>query len=244
MSFLYCRPDESFLYGSVTGTVEATYDQDWLVDGRPGYPVRGTTGLALTATAPAARMVGLIAVVNHNLTGTVAITGGLTATVPAATIGGDGIPLNPFVLTTPTSATSLVMTVTQTPSIVGLLYAGQKRTLERQLQTQPVFDPGEPFAWEGEYGGIGPYDAGVAARRLTGETIVSDTGLAEIKAWYLSTRQGTRPSLIVPIDTVNDAWLVTFRYTWIPKLIHQADGRRSIHVVQFEFVEIPRLRWV
>lgn len=244
MAFWYMRPDESFLYGSVAGTVEATYTNDWLLDGRPHYPVRGTTGLALTATAPAARTVGLIAIVNHNITGTTAITGDITATVPAATVGADGIPLNPFVSVTPTSASSLVMTVSQTPSIVSLLMAGQKRTLERTLQTRPVFDPGEPFEWEGEYGGINPYDSGVAARRLSGETVVSDVGLAEIQAWYLSTRSGTRPSLIVPISTVNDAWLVRFRYQWEPALIHPADPRRSIHIVTFEFAEIPRVRLV
>jgi hypothetical protein len=247
MAFLYVRPDESFMFGSATGTVEATYDANWLVDGRAGRPVRGATGLSLTANALAARTVGLIAVVNHNIAG--AITVG-AHTVPAATLGADGIYLNSFVSVTPFSTSSLALSASGTPSIIGELIAGTRRQLEMQLLSEPTFQMADSYDWEGEFSSLAPYDPGLTSRRLIGETILSDTGLADVHAWHASTRRGTRPTLIVPIDTVNDPWLVTFTYRWTPVIFLDAaiiagnPGARSVHRVQFEFVELPRYRWV
>lgn len=245
MSFLYVRPDESFMFGSVTGTVDSDYNADWLVDGLAGRPVRRASGgLSLTATALASRSVSLLSVVNHNISGAVGITGGVTATIPAATLAEDDIYLNPWVRITPVAATSLVMAASGTPAIVGELYAGTCRELERQLLTEPEFDLSEPFEWEGEFSSLAPYDPGISdPRRLAGETIVTAQGMADIHAWYRSTRRGTRPSLIVPIDTVNDAWLVTFRYRWSPVFMLQGSPGRELHRVSFEFLELPLVRW-
>lgn len=245
MSFLFCRPDQSFMFGTVSGTVDSDYNANWLLDGLAGRPVRRASGgLALTATAPASRSVGIVAIVNHNIAGSVAISGGVTATIPAATKTEDDIYLNSFVRITPVSASSLVMTAAGTPAIVGELYAGQVHELERQLAVEPEFDLAEPFDWEGEFSSLAPYDPGLSdPRRLSGETIVSGTGLDEIHAWYRSTRRGTRPSLIVPVNVVNDAWLVTFRYRWRPHMMIDSNPARSLHKVSFEFLELPRVRW-
>lgn len=243
MSLLYVRPDESFMFGSVTGTVDDTYLANWLVNGSPGYPVSGATGLTLTVTALASRTVSLVAIVNHNLTGTVAISGGVTATIPAATIGADDIPLNSFVSISPVPATSLVMTVAESPSIVGELIAGTARTLQRQLKTGVEWDPGDSLEWEGEFSSLPPYDRGLTARRLTGETLVNQAGLEDIQAWWLSTRKGSRPTLIVPIDRINDPWLVTFSYRYQTIIQGKTSVHPGIHRVQFEFSEIPRVRW-
>ena len=188
MSFLYVRPDEGFIGGTVAGTVDDTYQADWLIDGAPGYPVSGVAGLSLTATAPAPVEVSLIAVCHHNLTGTVAIGGDVTATVPAATIDADGIPLNSFVQISPVAAVDTVtLTVAESPSIIGELIVGRARTLERQLLTGVEWDPGEAALWEGEFSSLPPYDPGVAGPRvLTGETLVSQDGLEAIAAWWAS----------------------------------------------------------
>lgn len=243
MAFLYVRPDEAFTYGSVSGTVDTTYEANWLVNGAPWMPVSGAGGLTLTVTAPASRLVGLVAVVNHNLTGTVAISGGVTATVPVAAVDADGIPYNPWVAVTPVSASSLVMTASGSPSIVGELIAGVKRTLQRQLHTGVEFDPDEPFDWVGEFSSIPPYDPGYEGRRLQGEALLTQAGLDDVHAWYASTRRGTRPTLIVPIDTVNDAWLVFFRYRYQTIIQGKTGVHAGLHRVQFDFTEIPRVRW-
>jgi hypothetical protein len=243
MSFHYVRPDEAFTYGSVSGTVDATYDANWLVNGSPLAPAVGASGLTLTVTAPAARTVSLLAAVNSNVTGTIAISGGVTGTIPAAAAAPDGAFLNPWVAITPVSASSLVMTVGQSPSIVGELVAGTMRTLERQLLVDPEFDPSEPLPWLGEASSLPPYDPGVVARTLVGETIVTQAGLEEIHAWYRSTRRGSRPTLIVPVDTVQDAWYVTFRYTFAPHMHGKTGVLPGMIRVRFAFTEVPRVRW-
>lgn len=230
------------MFGSATGTVDADFDADWIVDGNPGRPVSAAAGLSLNVTAPASRTVSILSIINHNISGSVGITGGVTATIPAATLNKDDIYLNPWVQISPVSASTLTLTAAGTPAVIGELFAGKLRMLERQLLTEPEFDLSDPFEWEGS--AMPPYDPGISdTRRLVGETIVTGTGLADIHAWYQSTRRGTRPSLIVPIDTVNDAWLVTFNYTWRPVYILQGSPEVSLHRVAFEFVEIPRVRW-
>jgi hypothetical protein len=248
---IYVRPDESFMFGTVAGTVDTDYLANWLLDGRAMYPVRRSSGgLSLTVTAPASRSVSLVAVVNHNIAGTVGISGGVTATVPAATLSPDGSYLNSFTTIAPVTASSCVMAASGTPAIVGELIVGTARTLERNLLTEPEFEMADPFEWEGPAGSLPPYDSGVAdPRRLRGDVLVSDTGLEAIHAWYRSTRRGVYPSLIVPIEDINDAWLVTFRYTWTAVFYFTAALRaafprtRSIHRVSFEFLELPRVRW-
>lgn len=240
----YVRPDESFMFGSCTGTVDADYNASWLVDGRATRPVRlASGGLSLTATALSARTVSLVAIVNHNIAGTVGITGGVTATIPAATLEKSGIYRNSFVSITPVSATSLVMAAAGTPAIVGELIAGTKRELKRQLLSGPEFTPPEIAEWEGEASSLPPYDPGVAVRRLSGETILNDNGLQEVHDWHASTGGGSRPTLIVPVSTVNDPWLVTFSYQWRSVFQFDAAPSQSLHRVSFEFVEVPRVRW-
>lgn len=233
------------MFGSAAGTVDADYDANWLVDGLASRPVRRASGgLSITATALASRSVSLVAIVNHNISTSVGITGGVTATIPAATLDDDGIYLNSFIRITPVAATSLVMAASGTPAIVGELYAGTARQLERQLLVEPEFDLADPFEWEGEASSLAPYDPGLSdPRRLAGETILNGDGMDDVKAWYASTRRGTRPTLIVPMDDVNDPWLVTFRYTARPHMIIAGSPGRSIWRVFFEFLELPRVRW-
>ena len=58
-TFRYIRPDRIFALGdsdAVTGSVDATYNANWLVDGRTSYPVRKTgtsISLAIASTAQA-----------------------------------------------------------------------------------------------------------------------------------------------------------------------------------------------
>lgn len=242
MAFGYIRPDESFMFGSVAGTVDDTYAADWLVNGSPSRPVVGASGLTLTVSATS-QLVNYVAVVNHNLTGTVAISGGVTATIPAATLDANGIPRNSGVAITPVTASGLVMTVAESPSIVGELVAGRLRTLQRQLLVDPEFAASDPYEWIGESSSIPPYDPGVEGRRLAGETLVNQTGMDEIHAMVRSTRRGTRPLLILPVDRVNDPWLVTVSYTWAPHIEGKTGVHAGIYRVHFQFVEIPRVRW-
>jgi hypothetical protein len=244
----YVRGDESLLFEPVSGTVDATYDEDWLTDGRPNFPVRTTGNLSLTVT-PGATLTGVdvIAIHHHAVkqAATITLSGSVSSTIPTAAWPPDDIPKNWFrKLTTPVSVSSLGLAVTGNtdPVIIGGLFAGKSRTLEEFLMLGRTVDPGQPFRWEGEYGTVPPYDSGNGPqRRMTGQAYLTDAGLDDVEAWYLSTRSGTIPTLIIPEDDVNDAWLVTFHYT--AQDFANAERPNARYSVNFEFAEIPRVRW-
>ena len=245
MSFLFSPPDQSLIGSTVTGTVDADFFADWLTDGRPGYPVKATGTLSLAIAASPAVSVGIVAAINHNLDSgnTVDLTGDVTATITAPAARRHAIPRNPYALVAPAvpvSALTVAVTGNSVPVVLGEFWGGTLYTLEWPLLTEPDYDPGEPFEWEAS---LPPYDDGQEVRRLAGETYLSDVGLADVEGWWESTRRGTQPSLIVPDSLVNDAWLVTMRYSVQSIWLHDTDPTQSLHHVQFEFVELPRTRW-
>jgi hypothetical protein len=237
----YVRPDESIMFWAVSGGVDVSYQAAWLTDGLPGRPVRGSGGLALNAIGPT-RTIGLVAAINTNVTGSITTSFG---TIPAPTLGPDGINLNPWLAVAPSAWGTVTMFASGNPAIVGELYAGNSRTLERDLLVEPDFDTADVFPWEGEFSSLAPYDNGVTFRRLAGQTIVSQAGMTDIENWWLSTRRGTRPTLIVPFEDKNDAWLVVFKYR-AKSLYRDPVGSATpgqVWGVSFEFLELPRYRW-
>lgn len=238
----FVRPDRSLLFAPVTGDVDATYSPSWLTNGNPAYPVRLSDGDLALAVAPAVAVsADVFAIHHHNIpqAATVSLSGDITSTIPTAAWRADDIPLNWFRrLTTPVSVDSITVTVTSNPSasIVGGFYAGLSYQFTDDLLIGRSFDPGLPFLWESEYSLIPPYDPGIARpRRLSGSMIMGDEDYAELQAWDLSTRNGTRPSLIIPDDDVNDAWLALFSY--------RETFDTAWHYVTIEIAEIPRVRW-
>ncbi len=232
-------PHQSLLYAPVVGSVDADYQAAWLTDGRPTFPVQKTGGtISLTVTPAAAQDVDVIAVCHHSLrqAATISLGGSLASSIVTAAALPDGIPLNWFrKLSAPASVSSLVLDVTGNvdPVVIGLLYAGLSTELSLDFRQGREFDPGRPFAWEGA---MLPYDDGFAEpRRLRGELFPTSAEYAALVACTQAMRKGTRPALIIPDDTVNDAWLCTFQ--WTEALI------AGNHFVTMEIVEIPRVRW-
>lgn len=241
------------MFAPVTGTVDAGYVNTWLTDGRPSFPVRRTGTLTLTVTPASAKMVDLIALHHHNVDGgaTVTLGGSLSSTIPTVAEPPDGIFPNIYqLLTTPVSVSSLVLGIAgNTDPVTTSLYAGLSHTLT-PLRLGRVRNPSVPFEWEGETLTQAPYDPGVAdPQRLRGDCVIDETELQEVTDWYLSTRRGTRPTLIIPDDNYNEALLTIFRYS----VTDLAPGEypegsppnepEALFQVEFEFVEIPRLRW-
>lgn len=244
--FRYSRPDESFIGAASTGTVDADFNALSLCDGRPGDAVKRTGGLSLTAYATGRVPVGVVAVCNHDLSSggrAEIVFAGSTTTVNVDSSGlpANDIPLNAYALLTETCSSGL--TITTTGAVLGELWAGRVRTLERGLMVDSNLLPPDPYQWAGTFGSIPPNDEGVEARRLSGTAIVSDTGLADIEEWYRATRRGVYPSLIIPFDGVPDAWLVTFGYSVVVTWKHPTLPSKSIYKVAFEFTEMPRTRW-
>lgn len=245
---IFVRPDESLLGSSVAGTVDATYTADWLTDGRPAYPVRrtGNLSLAMTPVGSPAPSCDVFAVHHHNLdaAATITLSGDVSTTIPTDGVPPDLIRNNWYRrITAPVPVDSLTLAITgNSGPIVTSFYAGLGRELETPLFLGRGIEPSEPFAWEGEARLQAPHDPGYAEpRRLRGECVLTEDGLTDVRDWYASTRRGTRPTLIIPDENYNDAWLVVFRYT--AQDFAPGDYPDALHAVTFEFVEIPRLRW-
>lgn len=230
-------PHQSLLYAPVSGSVDADYVNTWLTDGRPGFPAKYTGTLALTVTPAAPQSVDVICLHHHNVRAAAVVTlggslsGGITTVAPFS----DAIFPNVFrLLTTPVSVTSLVLGVSgNTDPVVTSLYAGLSTEISADFGHGRSFDPGKPFPWEST---MAPYDDGMAApRRLSGAWLPTDAEYAALIACTQAMRNGTRPALVIPDDTVNDAWLCTFQ--WTEALVG------GNHMVTIEIVEIPRIRW-
>ena len=236
MAFRYVA--NNLLRGSgISGTIDATYQLSWLTDGNPGTPIQRTGNLSLSVTPPAEVTVDTFALVHHTVSVTASISGAASASITAGALEEDGTRLNPFAVITPATFTgALTLTVNSNPTavVIGELYAGLSNTLDYDFDLN--FDPGRPFAWEGEFSSIPPYDRGLSEpRRWSGDLVLTDTGYAKVRAWYTATRRGTLPSLIIPNDEINDAAIVLFSY--------RRQYLDMIHRVTLELIEIPRTRW-
>src|SRR5215213_1557887 len=138
MGMPYLRADENILYGgTVTGGAAATYDDDWLVDGR-NRPAKGGTSINWTATGtsgPANLGAGFVAVVHsHNIDAgkNVGIGGHLSGVGVSLAARTNNIPVDLWIPATP--RTTLPSTVSITVSgnsaavTIGELIAGPIRT--------------------------------------------------------------------------------------------------------------------
>lgn len=243
----FLRPDEMWSLGATTtGTVDATYLPAWLTDGKPGRPVRSTTGGISLSMAGTAGEVGLVAIHHHNLIVAATVGGDVTATItPAATRPPNGIQLDPFTLVSPAvgSVDALTLTVTGNDDdvTIGEFIAGKVREIT------PVMVEGHGFGHEDfaqEPGGlflsVMPYDLGQERRRLVGKQIYNWADTSVLLAGWQAQRSGSKPCGLVPHPDVNDFWLVQFK-----GFKYQQVGTRDMDwfLVEFEFVEYPRSRW-
>lgn len=247
-SLFYVRPDENWASGGTvtltSGTVDSDYEASWLVDDRPGRPVRCTSGSATFRIAAASGEVGLIAVCHHRLGAgqVVTVSNGVSATITANTpTPPNGIPLNPFTTVTPTNVTAVDFAISNNPTdvLIGEIIAGKKRTL--RLPTLKTDDRGmgdHSRSVGSEFPSIPPYDPGLASRApWKGTFLLTTSELDAVIAWYESQRNSTRPSLVVPNTSVNDAWVCFLQAPQYKPL------GPAFWSVQLTFVEVPRSRW-
>lgn len=257
--FLYVPPVPSLMYAAVTGTVDADFNANWLTDGLPGFPVKVSGAIDLTITPSAALTADLFAVCHHNIPAGVPVTlsdvGSPSSTLVTVTPSDwpdDDIPQNPWTrLDTPIVLSTARLEVAAqggSPAdglVIGELFGGLAQELEYELFIDQDWDESKPFPWESA--SLAPYDDGTSdPRRIRAQTIVSDIGMAAIRSWYRSTRRGTLPTLIVPDDRMNDAWLAQFQYSLRPMWLADISSpmtNESLIPVTFEFVELPRTRW-
>lgn len=234
-------PHRSLMFATVTGTPDATYQASWLVDGRGNYPLKKTGAFSFALAKSPAQDVDVIAVCLHNIraAATISLTGDVTNTIPTSAHPSNAIPHNWFrLLTAAVSVDALTIAITGNvdPITIGELYAGLSWEPESGLKHGRSLSPGEVLQRLGEHGLTMPFDDGVSAPRgMSGELALTSAEFAELKDMHAAQRNGSRPCLFIPDDTINDAWLCVFNFT------EQTTG--GTHFVSIEFMEIPRIRW-
>jgi hypothetical protein len=232
-------PDDSWMFSAVAGTPNAGFSEDWLVDGRPNFPVEWS-GSALTVTPSPSLMVDVVAVWGHNIIqgATITLGGSLSGTIGTETWPRDGIPHGWFkLLPTPVSVATATLAVSGNGDdpVVSEFYGGLSVEYP-DFQHNVEFDPSEPFEWEGEGLNMNPLEVGISGpRRISGTITLDDTGYEELKGMNLSTRRGARPVLLIEDDSVNDAMLVQLRWT-----ARHNEGNWDIGL---EVLEISRPEW-
>jgi hypothetical protein len=246
--FLYMRPDEMpTLNQPVTGGPTDTtglqpHSPNWLTDGRPGRPTRGTSGSAdwiITCALPGS--VNFLVAVNTNLDAglPISVTGDVTGSLLSSR-RSDGIGHNPWELVTltPNVGSLHVIIAGNTNTIVfGEFFAGLARTLRRGTQPggnqQKEYRVVRPNMWSSVPG----YDVEQDRWWKSYSVIVDHAEFRAIQEWEESTHRGLLPSIIVPDTRVNDAFAVKFL-----GFEYFKNGPEEYHVT-LRFIEYPRKRW-
>jgi hypothetical protein len=232
------------LNGSASATVDTDYDANWLVDGRPGRPARGTGGsFSATITNASSGNVNFVALVNHNLTSSVTVGGGVSGTITAPTTQQNGIPLNGFVsitLAAGVSSFTLSGSTSAAAWVVGGAYAGEATSLILPIYTSDEIDEDDlPRPIEMDLASIPPYDPGLHRRTWSGTWPALTTAERDSLIGALhAQRARTRPTVVARTTDTNDAMC-----GFITQLSHRPSEAPLRHEVSMTFEEIPRVRW-
>ena len=240
----FMAPDDIMtLYGTVSGGAATGYEDDWLVDGKPGRPAKTTTSTPpWVITGPTSKTVSLVVVANHNIDAgkTIAITGGVSVNLTGPAARGNGIPVNPWaIVQSPASTNTITVTISgnSVALIVGEVLAGTLSDVDKGLLMGATTEYLSGSDRTGSsLASLMPYDEGVVQRSISGTVIGPQATMDALEGWWEATRGDSRPSVLIPYEDLNDAWvghLTNFRAQTVSNLWR----------ITFTFVEFPRSRW-
>lgn len=247
MAFLFVSPaNQVSLYAGVSATVDSDYTDDWLCDGRPLRPIRGTsTSFSATVTPLAAGAVDFLGVSHHNLSVGCVFGGDVTGTVSAGALDGDGIRLNGFTTISPVAGVdSVTVSVTSNGAtvIIGEIFFGSATTIRgpfyRDFSVEVRDHAREP---DNDLSDVTAYDDGSEGGRTFSATwpAITTAEKDSLIACFKAQRNKTRPTLIVPDSTINDLWVGYIQSVKV-KPDDAVAGRWEVSLT---FHEIPRRRW-
>ena len=243
-AFRYMRPDELMTKdATVTGTIDTAYQPSWLCDLRPGYPVRGTAGGALSLTISGTTKTCDLLVASHLRIGAtidITIGGGLTATLDSRGVGADGIPNHRWEVITPASASGCTFSATGDSQaiICGEFFAGASRTLARRLRAGATRTTNRfSIPANAEFASVTGYTKGLFSLTLAGDQFfISESEITDIENWYRACGDGTLPSVVIPDDEKDICHIVKF----LGYEVTEADAMLN---VAFSFEPFPLTTW-
>jgi len=237
----------SLFQSAACGTVQTTYDAAWATDGIPGRPIKSTsTGIAVTITGTAG-MVDLVVVSHSNIwsPATITLSGDISTSIAVPAARPNNIPFNYFVLLgSPVSVDSLTVTVASNASnvVIGEILAGLSEEWnllsDDNEGTYEIF----PIAVDdSEITSVPGYSRGRERRSLRGSNYASATDYTFLNNWMAATWDNTRPSVIIPNENDNDAWVVKLNTSFSFSQIIGDPSR--LYKASIGFTEFPRQRW-
>ena len=245
-SFYYLSPaNQVSLFAGVTATLDSDYTPAWLCDGRARRPVRSTnTSLSATIAPLVAGTVSFVAVCHHNLSVNASFGGDITATVAAGALQDDGTRLNGFTTIAPVAGVdSVTLTVTSNGAtvVLGEVFFGSHTTLSLPFYRDNGFeeeDAARPP--ENDLSDIPGYDTGEGVGRVWTATwpVLTQAELDGLRACRTAQRNRTRPTVIVPNTSVNDAWVC-----FITKISYKPGNTPNKWQVSATFEEVAQVRW-
>jgi len=244
------RPDENILYGgAVSGGAASGFSDDWLVDGVVNKPAKATTGTQTwTVTPLVAGTVDFIAVANHNIDAarTITIGGDVSATLAGPAARANGINVNPWAqVSSVAGVDNITIGVSGNSSAltIGEFFAGKLRESSYGMRVRTPFTPSySGIRHETDGGTALIYELPFVRRGISTSMGADDSDLEQFLAWFEAARANTRPSVIIPFDDQQDAWVVEFlRLTYEPILYQSSSS--ATYMVTMEFAEFPRYRF-
>lgn len=259
-NLVYCLPSDNFASGVTptvdTGTADSDYPVTNVVDGVPSTPVRftGTSG-SIVFDLGSACQVDLVAVIAHNLNGTVTIQGhssnswgapSVSVTVPTVTQDPDGYWPNRWVdlsVAVPTAGSRtlrywrLVVAGNTANLSIGEVWLATRRQLTmnyswgyREVNAAPSVvhrtDAGVEFR----------YSYGTRQRRLDAELEATDAVVDAMRTLWVAARGRARSFLIVPLGDTGEVWQVRCTDDQVP-VTRIFDDHASVPVL---FDEVSR----
>lgn len=244
MNLLILPPDAIHSRGSsVSGTVDATYDADWLCDGISSRPIRGTgTTHAYTCTFPATGDVNFVALINANTVNVNgAVSGGVTATLTANPVRANGLRRNPYAYITPVvgvSAVTLTITSNAVVPTIGEFVAGEAYEFERHIR--PGSDTGfyaKNIPRDDDYDYLPSKDKNAYGRIRQIEIIATQSGANILEDLWDAQRGESAGFVMVPTPGDNDAWWGRMTAFGIRK------QGPDVFPIRFTFREYASNRW-
>jgi hypothetical protein len=258
---LYIPPHLQWaLFGTVTeggpSTLDSEHQLAWLVDGRPGFPLRLNSSSGVIQIDNSPKEVSHLAICHHLLpAGTdIDITGDLSGTVTIPPLPTNGVPLNGWTELTagsPPDVSQLILTITGLSGgediVIGEVIAGKALELDPSFSLDSAqFGIRRYVNSDGgnELSGIPPYSEHARSRPFSGSLLCDASGLQRILDWFdgQDLYPYPVPSLLILDDAdPTDARVVTLeepRYTRNGPI-----GADNEFLVQLVFNEIPRTKW-
>lgn len=236
------------------------HDLSWLVDGRPGFPLRLNDGSGVITVTKTAGPVNLVALTHHLLPAglSVGLSGDVTDSLIVPAYPSNQVPYNAWKLLnggspglgSPADVDTLILTISQgSPAddiLIGELFAGEPIVLDPSLKRDSTRFGVRRYlnGSRNDLSGIPPYSERARSRQVSGSQYYDEATVAALIDAFDSQDAYAYPVpclLILDSDDPTDARVVSMEEPVVTP--PGPSGSEVEFLVELTFNEFPRTRW-